>query len=441
MEPQTIKLFTLFSGYESQMMALEVATKNSTLKAELVGWSEIDTIVQAVHNAAYPEYADRCYPDVTKINWDKVGDFDILFASSPCQDVSKAGKRRGMRKDSETRSSLVWEVEKAIAIKRPKWFIEENVAGMLDYMDDFEPLVRSLSSYGYVCYYKVLKGSDYGNSQNRPRLFLVAVRIDEGEPYPTFKWPETMEPQSTPEDYLSDYVDDRFYLTEDETAVYTDLLRNARNGYTPACTTHGKSPRRFYNRQFIRCVDRMVTPLCANGAIPTLTTAVQGVCIESMAGCRKENQACVVEIWEGVPGLKPQTTTEKPFNRKIMAKKPCRDASRVLDFMSNIKEGQYVRVRSLTPEECLRFMGVREKHLRRIKQPRQYLLQAGYTEGQLKRVLRHRIFPGHFSDYALYGRAGNSIIVDVIAAIFSAIIEQGYNSPEKATPEATQETA
>lgn len=438
---KTLKLFTLFSGYESQMMALEVATSNSTLKAELVGWSEINTIVQAVHNAAYPEYADRCYPDVTKINWDEVGDIDILFASSPCQDVSRAGVRKGMQKDSSTRSSLVWEVEKAISIKRPKWFIEENVEGMLDSIGDFESLVRSLSSYGYVCYYKVLKGSDYGNAQNRPRLFLVAVRIDEGEPYPTFKWPETVEPQSTPEDYLSDYVDDRFYLTEDETAVYTDLLRNARNGYTPACTTHGKSPRRFYNRQFIRCVDRMVTPLCANGAIPTLTTAVQGVCIESMAGCRKENQACVVEIWEGVLGLKPGTTTEKPFNRKITAKKPCRDASRVLDFISNIKEGQYVRVRCLTPEECLRFMGVREKHLSQIMQPRQYLLQAGYTEGQLKRVLRHRIFPGQFSDYTLYGRAGNSIIVDVIAAIFSAIIEQGYNSQEKATPEATAATA
>lgn len=289
---KTLKLFTLFSGYESQMMALEVATRNSTLKAELVGWSEINTIVQAVHNAAYPEYADRCYPDVTKINWDKVGDIDILFASSPCQDVSRAGVRKGMQKDSETRSSLVWEVEKAIAIKRPKWFIEENVEGMLEYRADFESLVRSIGSYGYACFFRVLKGCDYGNTQNRPRLFLVAVRIDEGEPYPTFKWPNTMELQSKPEDYLSDYVDDRYYLTVEETAVYTDLIRNAHDGYTPACTTDGKSPRRYYNRQFIRCVDRMVTPLCANGSIPTLTTAVKSVSLESMAGCGRETGVC-----------------------------------------------------------------------------------------------------------------------------------------------------
>lgn len=433
METDKIKLFTLFSGYESQMMALETATSNYSLTAELVGWSEINHIVQAIHNAAYPEYADRCYPDVTKIDWDTVGDIDVLFASSPCQDVSRAGVRKGMRKDSSTRSSLVWEVEKAIAIKRPKWFIEENVEGMLDSIDDFESLVRSICSYGYVCFFRVLKGSDFGIPQNRPRLFMVAIRIDEGDQYPTFKWPETTELKTAPEELLSGQADDRYYLTEEETSTYIDLLQNACKGYKTVCTTNGNSPRRYYNSQFIKCISRMVAPLCKGGGIPTLTASAQGSNLAAMVGCRKENQACVVEIWEGESGLKPIITKETAFNRQIQALKSCRDAEaeKVLGFIKNIKEGQYLRVRRLTPEECLKLMGVREKHLRRIIHPFEQLSEEGYSEQQITNMLRFTNDRRNFSDYALYGRAGNSIIVDVIAAIFSEIIKQGYLNPEK----------
>lgn len=74
-----IKLFTLFSGYESQLMGLIDAVKNSnkSFGVELVGWSDIDPSVQLVHNLVFPEYADRCYPDVTKIDWKKIPFFGM----------------------------------------------------------------------------------------------------------------------------------------------------------------------------------------------------------------------------------------------------------------------------------------------------------------------------------------------------------------------------
>ena len=437
-----LKLFTLFSGYESQMMALEAAASNCQVSAELVGWSEIDKIVQSIHNAAYPEYAERVYPDVTQIDWDTVGDIDILFASSPCQDVSRAGIRKGMQKDSSTRSSLVWEVEKAIAIKRPKWFIEENVMGMLDYIDDFENLVRSISSYGYVCFFRGLKGCDYGIPHNRPRLFLVAIRIDEDEPYPVFQWPESIGTTLTPEDLLSDCVDDKYYLSEEEIEAYVDLVRNACDGYTSTLTTNDNSPTRFYNRQFTRRVNRIVAPLCKNGAIPTLTMGIQGVSLVSMAGCRQENHPCVIELWEGRPDIKPEITDEKALNRKIKAKKECQESKRILNFIDSVKEGQYVRIRRLTPEECLRFLGVPDKQLQRIMQPYEQLLKEGYTEQQIYEMLptikSRSKFHNKFSDYALYGRAGNSIIVDVMEAIFSEIIEQEYIGSNKGREEVTR---
>ena len=110
-------MFTLFSGYDSQMMGLIDAVKNfkDRFSVELIGWSDINSLVQLVHNLAFPEYANRCYPDVSKINWSQVEDFDILFYSSPCQNASRAGRREGIEKGSGTESSLILEVYRAIS--------------------------------------------------------------------------------------------------------------------------------------------------------------------------------------------------------------------------------------------------------------------------------------------------------------------------------------
>lgn len=415
---------TLFSGYESQMMALQRAiSSNNDFVADLVGWSDINPIVQAVHNAVYPEYADRCYPDVTKIQWEEMDDFDILFASSPCQDVSRLGRRKGMKQDSETRSSLVWEVERAIAIKRPKWFIEENVEGMLDSQEDFEGLVRSISSYGYVCFFKVLKGFEYGVPQNRPRMFLVAIRIDGNDKDPSFDWPEPAELQSSPEKFLSDTVDDKYYLTIEETDAYINLIRKAVNGRETVCTLDKKNPMQFQNSQFTKRLSRLVTPLCKNGSIPTLTASGYGGSLESIAGCRRENHACVIEVWEGEPNLQPVMTDRKAFRKEIKALKKCPDRERILEVVNGLKYNQYLRIRRLTPEECLRFMGVNEEHINRMMNPYKSLLDDGYTCKQISELIHSSRKGYKFSDFALYERAGNSIIVNVIAAIFSKVLE------------------
>lgn len=422
-------MMTLFSGYESQMMALQMAINscNDNFAADLVGWSDNNKIVQAVHNAVYPEYANRCCPDVTQIKWEDIEDFDILFASSPCQDVSRAGQKKGMKRGSSTRSSLVWEVERAIAMKRPKWFIEENVVGMLDNQEDFEELVRSISSYGYVCYFKVLQGFGYGIPQNRPRLFLVAIRIDEDDTNPEFNWPESTELKLTPEELLSDNVDDEYYLTIEETETFIDLVRNANDGYTVTCSSNGMPPKLYQNGQFSKRISRFVTPLCKRSkAIPTLTASGFGGSLESIAGCRRENQACVIEVWEGPLGLRPVTTTRKKLDLKVHALKKCPDKERILKVVDVLKDNQYLRIRRLTPEECLRFMGVNEEHINRMINPYESLLKNGYTEEQIRELVHSSRKGFKFSDYALYGRAGNSIIVNVIAAIFSKVLEYGW---------------
>ena len=97
-----LKVFTAFSGYDSQCLALN----RLGIPYELVGWSEIDKAAIVAHNALFPQYADRNYGDISKIDWSVVPDFDLFTYSSPCTDFSNAGAQAGGEEGSGTRSSL-----------------------------------------------------------------------------------------------------------------------------------------------------------------------------------------------------------------------------------------------------------------------------------------------------------------------------------------------
>ena len=89
-----LRVFTTFSGYDSQCLALD----RIGVPYELVGWSEIDKCAIRAHNALFPQWADKNYGDITKIEWESVPDFDLFTYSSPCQDFSMAGLQRGGRR-------------------------------------------------------------------------------------------------------------------------------------------------------------------------------------------------------------------------------------------------------------------------------------------------------------------------------------------------------
>ena len=86
-----LRVFTSFSGYDSQCMALD----RLGIYYELTGWSEIDRYAIQAHNAVYPQWSDRNYGDICNIDWKDVPDFDLFTYSSPCQDFSAAGLQRG----------------------------------------------------------------------------------------------------------------------------------------------------------------------------------------------------------------------------------------------------------------------------------------------------------------------------------------------------------
>ena len=75
-----LRVFTAFSGYDSQCLALN----RLGIDYDLVGWSEIDPAAIKAHNALFPQYEERNYGDISKIDWSQVPDFDLFTYSSPC---------------------------------------------------------------------------------------------------------------------------------------------------------------------------------------------------------------------------------------------------------------------------------------------------------------------------------------------------------------------
>lgn len=216
-----LRVFTAFSGYDSQCLAL----KRLGIPFDLIGWSEIDKYAIQAHDVLFPEYKDRNYGDISKIDWFLVPDFDLFTYSFPCTNISNAGKQEGFDEWSSTASSLLWECRKAIVAKKPKYLLMENVKALLS--AKFKPLFmkwqNELASYGYSNFMKVLDAQDYGVPQHRERVFMVSI-LDENA---SFHFPEPFPLDKRLKDVLEEYVDEKYYLSKK--IIDTFIERNKIN--------------------------------------------------------------------------------------------------------------------------------------------------------------------------------------------------------------------
>lgn len=205
-----LKVFTAFSGYDSQCMALD----RLGIEYELVGWSEVDRYAIIAHDAVYPQWKDRNFGDISKIDWIEVPDFDLFTYSFPCTNLSFAGKQEGFDEGSGTASSLLWECRKAIVEKKPKYLLMENVKALVS--AKFKPLFmkwqNELASYGYTNFVKVLDSQHFGVPQHRERVFMVSI-LDGNA---SFHFPEPFPLDKKLKDVLKSNVDEKYYLKDNQ---------------------------------------------------------------------------------------------------------------------------------------------------------------------------------------------------------------------------------
>lgn len=171
-----ITFIDLFAG----IGGFHIAFRNAG--AECVFASEWDTHARKTYTENFYSTDKNLFDsgnfigDITKIDKSTIPDFDILTGGFPCQPFSQAGQKKGFE---DTRGTLFFDIVEIIKTKKPRAFFIENVRGLLnhDLGRTFETIKRTLEEdLGYSFYFDVVKASDHGLPQNRPRLFMIGFR-------------------------------------------------------------------------------------------------------------------------------------------------------------------------------------------------------------------------------------------------------------------------
>lgn len=415
-----LRVFTAFSGYDSQCMALD----RLGIDYELVGWSEIDKYAIMAHNAVYPQWSERNYGDISKIDWSQVADFDLFTYSSPCQDFSQGGKQQGGAKGSGTRSSLLWECERAIREKRPKYLVFENVAALVSkkFIKLFIEWQLVLEGYGYSNFCKVMNAKDYGIPQNRERIFMVSILGEDAR----YTFPQPFKRKIELQDLLEPHVDERYYIKDD--CKNKRLIETINLEYTPSDKIvlgwSRDEKGKIVNRHPVDCAN-CITVAKREGTqnyvlIPSNTQdgyselEIGGVCDLSYP-TSKTRRGRVQENGKVTPALTRNTESSlfriEPvieqrghgFNKGGKYKIAPAITGSSWHFNNLLNNG--IRIRKLTERECFRLMDVPEEYID--------LIQAS-----------------NVSRSQQYKMAGNSIVVACLYYIFDKLL---VNNKEQLT--------
>ena len=320
-----MRLIELFSGYGSQALAL----KYLNIPFEHYLACEIDKhAIQSyndIHNTNFEP------SDITKLESLNIVDTNkynyILTYSYPCQDLSTAGKQKGMEEGSGTRSSLLWEVKRLLneCKELPQVLLMENVPQVLK-AKGWNEWYNFLESKGYKNYCEILNAKDYGVAQKRKRCFMISILGSY-----KYEFPKPVALEKTINDYLESNVDKRYYLNERNKDYILDT-KGVRGGIQRS----------------------IVNPNIAK------TISCRGAC---------DQRANIT-------------------NFVIL------NSEREMRISECIQHKEDLIIRKLTPKECLRLMGVKDEDIDKMT----------------------------VSKTQKYKQAGNSIVVDVLMAIFKELI-------------------
>ena len=171
MGKSVLKHLDLFSGYGGFTIS---AQKQGW---DIIGFSEIDKYASAVLEY---NFNIKNYGNISDIDFRQFrGEVDIITGGTPCQDLSVAGKGKGLEGE---RSGLFFEFIRAITESEPTYFVWENVKGALSSSKgwDFARVQIEMEQAGYDVWWQVINAKDFGVPQNRERIFAIGIRKGSG---------------------------------------------------------------------------------------------------------------------------------------------------------------------------------------------------------------------------------------------------------------------
>jgi DNA (cytosine-5)-methyltransferase 1 len=176
---KTYKFIDLFAGIGGFHLAFH------KVGAECVFASEWDEDARLTYESNFSKVSPKLFKsgnfvgDITKVKKSEIPNFDILTGGFPCQPFSQAGFKKGFE---DTRGTLFFDIAQIIKVKQPKAYFLENVRGLYSHDSGrtFETIKRTLTEdLGYSFHHAIVKASDHGLPQHRPRLFMVGFRNPE----------------------------------------------------------------------------------------------------------------------------------------------------------------------------------------------------------------------------------------------------------------------
>lgn len=367
-----IRLIELFAGYGSQAMAL----KRIGAKFEHYRVVEFDKYAIASYNAVHG--TDFHTMDITKVHEEDLNICDtntftyLLTYSFPCTDLSVAGKQMGMSKGSGTRSGLLWEVERILTEIRdsngelPQILFMENVPQVhgKKNINDFEKWLGFLESLGYTNYWQDLNAKNYGVAQNRNRCFVFSFLGNY-----SYDFPQPIPLTKRIRDYLEGVVDDKFYVSD-----------KALKGFAKHAKKQKEKGNSFH--AVVKDVDD------TSSTIKARYYKDGSDCLIKVAGRINSSQDGKVVYTDGIA----LTLTSGHYNVPKIAEPTIRKSYESVKLQHSI--------RKLTPREDGRLMGVSDEDIEKMASVN--------------------------SNTQLYKQFGNSIVVDVMCAMFKNLnIKQG----------------
>lgn len=409
-----IRLIETFAGIGSQAKAL----KNIGADFEHYRICEFDkyavTSYNAIHGTDFP-VSDITEWHAADLGIEQKDKYEyIVTYSFPCQSLSISGKQEGMAKGSSTRSGLLWEVERILEEcdgNLPQVLLMENVDAILFEKNrkHFFQWCNRLEEFGYKNYYEVLNARDYGIPQNRSRCFMVSVL---GDYY--YEFPKPIKLELCVKDLLEKEVPEKYYLSQrivDFFISNTIKQKEKGNGFTFNPTNGDGIAKAVTSKAGSRMDDNFIKDeICQPCLTPGLKQVAQIY--------DQETNGQAGRIYD-IDGISPAMDSCQGGNRMpkfaVKGELNCYNQYKPDGVQTSLNDRVYdsegvelaittnpyfmpsyldnYRIRKLSPIECFSLMGFAREDFFKVK-------KAGISDSQC------------------YKQAGNSIVVDVLEAIF-----------------------
>ncbi len=370
-----MKFIDFFSGIGGFHAGLEKAGM------KCIGWCEFDKFAQASYRAMYDTDNLWFGDDVTKVKGKDLPNADLWTFGFPCQDVSIAGKQKGIKEG--TRSGLFFEIMRLIDERKenkPKWLMCENVKNLLsiDGGGGFLTVVSEMAERGYSIEWGVYNSKNYGVPQNRERVYIIGYS---GKECIGKLLPNQRENTTTLKQVVGGSQGMRVYDPDG-----TSCTLSAQGGGMGAKTgLYTITESGVHNLGCVTAYKNDYTVYASGVARTLMACSYKHVPQVAIKNATKTGYT-MAEIGDGIDLAYPNSET-----RRGRVQPQQSNTLTTNDSLGVLVDDQPIRIRKLTPKECWRLQG--------------------FSDAQYEKAAAVN------SNSQLYKQAGNAVTVNVVEEI------------------------